>query len=278
LTCGSRKIDAHQHFWSTARDDYGWLTAELGPIYRDFQPADLNPLIASAGVDRTILVQAAQSEAETLYLLDIAAQTSFVAGVVGWVDLEAEGAAERVAFMAGKGAIGLRPMVQDIADTDWLLRPALRPAMEAMIAHDLRFDALVQPRHLPLLPPFIAAYPGLKVVIDHGAKPDIARGTFQPWADDMARIARETDAYCKLSGLVTEATADWTPDDLKPFVAHLIECFGSERLIWGSDWPVLNLASDYASWHGLVGEFLSGMDQAARDAIMGCNAARFYGI
>jgi L-fuconolactonase len=276
--CGSSKIDAHQHFWSTARDDYGWLTAELGPIYRDFQPADLKPLIAGAGVDQTILVQAAQSEAETLYLLDIAGQTSFVAGVVGWVDLEAEGAAERVAFMAGKGVIGLRPMVQDIDDTEWLLRPALRPAIEAMIAHDLRFDALVQPRHLSILPQFIAAYPGLRVVIDHGAKPDIANGTFQPWADGMARIARETDAYCKLSGLVTEAAADWTLDDLKPFVAHLIACFGPERLIWGSDWPVLNLASDYASWHRLVGEFLSGMSQSEREMIMGGNAARFYGI
>jgi L-fuconolactonase len=276
--CGSSKIDAHQHFWSTARNDYGWLTEELGPIYRDFQPADLRPLIAGAGVDRTILVQAAQSEAETLYLLDIAADTAFVAGVVGWVDLEAEGAAERVAFMVGKGVIGLRPMVQDIDDTEWLLRPALRPAIEAMIAHDLRFDALVQPRHLSILPQFVAAYPGLRVVIDHGAKPDIAHGTFQPWADGMARIARETDACCKLSGLVTEAAADWKPDDLKPFVAHLIACFGPERLIWGSDWPVLNLASDYASWHRLVAEFLSGMSQSEREMIMGGNAARFYGI
>jgi L-fuconolactonase len=271
-------IDAHQHFWSTSRDDYGWLTPELGPIYRDFQPADLVPLIATAGIDKTILVQAAQSEAETLYLLDIAAQTPFVAGVVGWVDLEAENAADRVAFMAGKGVIGLRPMVQDIAETEWLLRPTLRPAIEAMITHDLRFDALVQPRHLPVLPQFMAAYPGLKVVIDHGAKPDIANTAFQPWADGMAQIASETNAYCKLSGLVTEAAADWTPDDLKPFMTHLIACFGAERLIWGSDWPVLNLAGDYAGWHALVGEFLSGMTGEDRDKIMGGNAARFYGI
>jgi L-fuconolactonase len=271
-------IDAHQHFWSTSRDDYGWLTAELGVIYRDFQPADLAPLIAKAGVDKTILVQAAQSEAETLYLLDIAAQTDFVAGVVGWVDMEAEGAADRVAFMAQKGVIGLRPMVQDIEDTHWLLRPALRPAIEAMIAHDVRFDALVRPRHLPIIPEFMAAYPALKVVIDHGAKPNIANGTFQPWADGMARIAAETSAYCKLSGLVTEAAADWTPEDIKPFIAHLITCFGAERLIWGSDWPVLNLAGDYESWHRLVGEFLSGMNDTEREKIMGGNAAQFYRI
>jgi L-fuconolactonase len=271
-------IDAHQHFWSTARDDYGWLTAELRPIYRDFQPADLAPLIAEAGVNKTILVQAAQSEAETLYLLDIAAQTDFVAGVVGWVDLEAENAAERVGFMADKGVLGLRPMVQDIPETEWLLRPALRPAIEAMVAHDLRFDALVQPRHLPTLLQFMAAYPGLKVVIDHGAKPDIANAMFQPWADGMAKIAQETNACCKLSGLVTEAAADWKPDDLKPFVAHLIDCFGPERLIWGSDWPVLNLAGDYAGWQILVSEFLNAVGQTERDAIMGGNAARFYGI
>jgi L-fuconolactonase len=271
-------IDAHQHFWSTARDDYGWLTADLGPIYRDYEPADLVPLIKSAGVDKTILVQAAQSEAETQYLLDIAAKTDFVAGVVGWVDLEAEGAADRVAFMAQKGVLGLRPMVQDIEDTKWLLRPALRPAIEAMIAHELRFDALIQPRHLLVLPQFMAAYPELKLVIDHGAKPDIANAAFQPWADGMAQIAAKTNAYCKLSGLVTEAAVDWKPDDLKPFVAHLIDCFGPERLIWGSDWPVLNLASDYAGWHILVSEFLSGMEQVERDAIMGGNAARFYGI
>jgi L-fuconolactonase len=271
-------IDAHQHFWSTERTDYGWLTAELGPIYRDFQPVDLKPLLAAAGVHKTILVQAAQSEAETLYLLEIASQTAFVAGVVGWVDLEADNAADRVGFMAGKSVLGLRPMVQDIADTEWLLRPALRPAIQAMITHDLCFDALIQPRHLTLLPQFIAAYPGLKLVIDHGAKPDIANAAFQPWADDMARIASETNACCKLSGLVTEAAANWTPDDLKPFVAHLIKCFGPQRLIWGSDWPVLNLASDYAGWHMLVDEFLNGMNQAERDAIMGGNAARFYGI
>jgi L-fuconolactonase len=229
-------------------------------------------------VNRTILIQAAQSEAETLYLLDIAAQTPIVAGVVGWVDLEADNAAERVAFMASTGLLGLRPMVQDIQDTEWLLRAALRPAIEAMVVHDLRFDALIQPRHLPVLLEFMSAYPGLKVVIDHGAKPDIANGAFQPWADGMAQIARETNVYCKLSGLVTEASAGWKPDDLKPFVEHLIACFGPERMIWGSDWPVLNLASDYASWHALVGEFLSGMTTAERANIMGGNAARFYGI
>jgi L-fuconolactonase len=271
-------VDAHQHFWSTQRDDYGWLTPELGAIYRDFHPSDLQPLLAKAGIGRTILVQAAQSEAETLYLLEIAAHTPFVAGVVGWVDLEADGASDRVTFMADKGVIGLRPMVQDIADTQWLLHAALRPGINAMIENGLCFDALVQPRHLPLLPQFSADYPGLKIVIDHGAKPDIANGGFQPWADNIARIAAETNAYCKLSGLVTEAAVDWKQDDLRPYITHLITCFGAERLIWGSDWPVLNLASDYATWHAITGELLSSLTNDDRDLIMGGNAARFYGI
>jgi L-fuconolactonase len=271
-------IDAHQHFWSIDRTDYGWLTPDLGPIYRDFQPSDLQPWLNKTGVDRTILVQAAQSEEETLYLLDIAAQTDCVAGVVGWVDMEADNAADRVAYMADRGVIGLRPMVQDIADTDWLLRPSLRPALEAMVAHDLRFDALIQPRHLPVLLRFIGTYPALKVVIDHGAKPDIANAAFQPWADGMRQIAERTQAYCKLSGLVTEAAADWHADDLKPYMEQLLTCFGPDRLIWGSDWPVLNLASDYASWHSMVESFLSELDPLARGRIMGGNAAEFYGI
>ncbi len=271
-------IDGHQHFWSVDRDDYGWLTPDLGPIYRNFTPEDLRPTLAHAGVSRTILVQAAQSEAETLYLLNIAAQTDFVAGVVGWVDLEATNASERVDFMAQKGVLGLRPMVQDIADTQWLLRPALRPAIEAMIAHDLRFDALIQPRHLPVLLSFMAAYPALKVVIDHGAKPDIAGAAMQPWAEGMSRLARETNAYCKLSGLVTEAAADWKPEDIKPFASVLLEAFGPDRVIWGSDWPVLNLASSYADWNALTAEWLREFSDDQRARIRGGNAAHFYGL
>ncbi len=271
-------IDGHQHFWSVDRDDYGWLTPDLGSIYCDFIPDDLRPLLAQAGVSRTILVQAAQSEAETLYLLDIAAQTDFVAGVVGWVDLEAENASERVEFMARKGVLGLRPMVQDITDTQWLLRPALRPAIEAMVAHNLRFDALVQPRHLPVLLSFMASYPALKVVIDHGAKPDIAGRVMQPWAEGMARLAKGTNAYCKLSGLATQAAADWQPNDLKPFVSFLLEAFSPDRVIWGSDWPVLNLASDYGGWDALTTELLRDFSDEERARIRGGNAAHFYGL
>jgi L-fuconolactonase len=272
------RIDAHQHFWTTQRDDYGWLTAELGPIYRDFLPEDLRPLITAAGVDKSIIVQAAESEAETLYLLDLAASADFVAGIVGWVDLEAPNAAERVAYMAQRGVIGLRPMVQDMADTNWLLRPSISAGLEAMIAHNMRFDALVKPRHLAILPAFAKLYPQLKVVIDHGAKPDIAHKALELWASAMMDIGQNTHFFCKLSGLATEAGADWQSADLQPYVGVLLSAFGPSRVMWGSDWPVLNLAGDYARWHSVTTELLSGLSQAERDDIFGGTAARFYGL
>ncbi len=272
------RIDAHQHFWTTSRDDYGWLTSDLGPIYRDFLPHDLAPLIERANIDKTILVQAAQSEAETLFLLDIAAKTDFVAGVVGWVDLEAANAADRVADMAKSGVIGLRPMVQDIEDTQWLLHPALRAGIEAMIAHDLRFDALIQPRHLSVVRQFALQYSDLKIIIDHGAKPEIAAGSIEPWASDMSVLARDTNVYCKLSGLVTEAGTDWAASDIAPFAEILIDAFGPQRLVWGSDWPVLNLASDYATWEAISAAFLAKLTPQEIARVMGENAEQFYGL
>ncbi len=282
-------IDAHHHFWSIARSDYGWLTSELSAIYRDFGPEDLGPLLADAGIGRTILVQAAASEAETDYLLAIAARTDFVAGVVGWVDLARRDAPDRVAALAARpGLVGLRPMLQSIDDTDWLLRDDVARGIAAMVAHGLRFDALVQPRHLPMLDRFAADWPALPIVIDHGAKPAIAAGMkaagmatadiMAPWARDMAGVARHANVHCKLSGLATEAGAGWQAADLAPYVTVLLDAFGPARLLWGSDWPVLNLAGDYAGWAAMRATLLSGLDAADRTAIEGGNAARFYGI
>jgi L-fuconolactonase len=273
-----QRIDAHQHYWKTARTDYGWLTANLGSIYRDFMPDDLATHLGAARIDRTILVQAAPSEAETLFLLDIAEQTPSVAGVVGWIDFEATDAPDRVAQMAKHGVVGLRPMVQDIADTDWLLRSTLLPAIEAMMAHDLRFDALIQPRHLPVLLEFARAYPDLKIIIDHGAKPNIANGAIESWAKGLRALASETDVYCKLSGLVTEAGANWSAETIKPFADILIELFAPTRLVWGSDWPVLNLANDYAAWIQLSDWLLADLSAGERTLVFGGNAARFYGL
>lgn len=242
-------VDTHQHFWKIERGDYNWLTAELKPLYRDFLPEDLAPLMAATGVTGTIAVQAADSEEETEFLLSLADRYDWILGVVGWVDLEAEAAPSSIARLAAHPKlVGLRPMIQDIEDDAWMLRDALRPAIAAMIDHNLTFDALVLPRHLSILETFLARYPDLRVVIDHCAKPEIRGSVFQPWADDIAAIAELGRVYCKLSGLVTEAAENWQPKDLAPYTAHVIRAFGPEYLLFGSDWPVLNLASDYPTW------------------------------
>ncbi|MGH7155927.1 MAG: amidohydrolase family protein, partial [Acetobacteraceae bacterium] len=212
-------IDAHHHVWRPARGYYGWLTPDL-PIFRDYTLDDLRPLLD--GVVATVLVQAAPTEAETEFLLETARGSGgLVRGVVGWTDLAAGGAAERVTAMACDPLLkGLRPMLQDIAETEWVLRPDLGPALRAMESAGLRFDALIQPRHLRAVLRLCERHPDLPVVIDHAAKPDIARGTLEPWASEIGRIARETTALCKLSGLVTEAAPGWRVDDLRPFVGN----------------------------------------------------------
>lgn len=271
------RIDAHQHFWRLERGDYGWLTPALAPIYRDFGPEDLAPLLAAGGIDGTVLVQAAPTVAETEFLLEIAARTPFVKGVVGWVNAEAPEAVAETARLAANPLLkGLRPMIQDIADPDWMLRPEVAPSFEALIAADLAFDALVHPKHLKTLSKLLFRYPQMRVVIDHAAKPRIAAGEFDGWAADMAALARETGAWCKMSGLVTEAGAAWTGTDLAPYVAHLIEVFGPERLIWGSDWPVCTLAAGYARWLEVAEGLTAPLGAEAQAAIFGGNAVRAY--
>lgn len=276
----SLRVDGHQHFWSLARGDYGWITPELPPLYRDFLPAELAPLLANAGIDRTVLVQAAPTVAETRYLLDIAAASEFVAAVVGWVDMEGgPDTVSLVARLAGEPRlVGIRPMLQDLPDPAWITRPALAPVTTALIDSGLCFDALVKPRELPFLIGFLEQHPDLKAVVDHGAKPDIANGAWQPWADNITAIAKRTGAYCKVSGLITEAGPSQTWDDLAPYLDHLLAAFGPDRLIWGSDWPVLNLAGDYAGWHQTTGRWLSGLSSDERAGIEGLNAIRFYGL
>lgn len=271
------KIDAHQHFWQISRGDYGWLTPEVGEINRDFLPADLAPILKDAGIDGTILVQAAPTAAETQFMLELANQTPFIKGVVGWVDFEAPDAADQIARLAEHPKlVGLRPMIQDIADDAWMLRPALAPAFDAMIAHDLTFDALTLPRHLGHLETLLARHPNLRVVIDHGSKPEIREGKLEGWAKDIAALAQHTTAYCKVSGLVTEAAPDWQTETLKPYVDHLIDSFRPDRLIWGSDWPVCLLASDYPRWNSTTNHLLAHLSQADQDAIRGGNAQRAY--
>jgi L-fuconolactonase len=273
-------VDSHQHFWRLDRGDYGWLTAEAHPaIHRDFLPADIGLFLRRCRIDKTVLVQAAPTEAETDFLLDLAEATPYVAGVVGWADFEAKDAPDRIAAMAErKSLLGLRPMLQDLPDEAWILRPDVQPAIDAMEQAGLRFDALVLPRHLPHLARFLAARPDLSVVIDHAAKPDIAGGAMEPWASQMRAIARDTQALCKVSGLATEAGPGWTVATLRPFVEVLFEAFGAERLMWGSDWPVLLEAGDYVRWVATANELAAVLPPADRGKLFGQTAAAFYGI
>ena len=235
------RVDAHHHVWQLARGDYAWLTPDL-PIHRDYGLTDLVPLLAD--VTATVLVQAAPTEAETRFLLEIAeASRGLVRGVVGWADLAAPDAPARIAALAGNGLLkGLRPMLQDIADTRWILRDDVAAGLRAMAAHGLRLDLLMQPRHLDLVPELAARHPDLPMVLDHAGKPDIAGGAFAPWAASIARIARETDLVCKMSGLVTEAGRDWDIARLAPFTATSCNvsvpgaCYGAATGPWWT-WP-----------------------------------------
>ena len=271
-------VDAHHHVWQLARGDYGWLTPALAPIYRDFTLADLLPLLADSGIGTTVLVQAAPTVAETHFLLQVArASGGLVRGVVGWADLAAEDADATLARLARDPLLkSVRPMLQDIADPDWILRADVGRALAVLPRLDLCFDALVTPMQLPALLRMIERHPDLDVVVDHGAKPAIATARTQPWADLIVALARNPRVHCKLSGLVTEAGKRWTIGSLQPYVDHLVACFGPDRLLWGSDWPVVNLGGGYRRWSAAAQALLAGLGVAERAAIMGINARRFY--
>ncbi len=273
------RIDSHQHFWQRSRGDYHWLTPDLGPIYQDFLPHDLHPELITAKIDKTVLIQATSTEAETNFMLNLAEKTDFVAGVIGWVDMESPDVSHKLNRLAQNPLFkGIRPMIQDISDDQWMLSPKLESAFDTLLKLDLCFDALVTPNHLKQLHTLLSCYPELKVVIDHGAKPDIASGSTTQWADDLAVIAKETQALCKLSGLITEAGKNQGFEDIKPYMEHLLECFGPKRLMWGSDWPVVNMAADYQSWVLVSADFISKLDHSAQASIWSETALSFYSL
>ncbi|MGK5059329.1 amidohydrolase family protein [Janthinobacterium sp. LB2P49] len=273
------RIDAHQHFWQLAARAGSWPPPSLAAIHRDFAPADLAPLLAAHGIAGTVLVQSLPSEDDTHWLLALSEKSSFIRAVVGWTELLAPDAPANIARLASHGKLkGLRPMLQDIEDDAWIADPALAPALKAMLEHGLRLDALVLPRHLPALLHCARDYPLLPIVIDHAAKPPIADAAFGNWREDMAQLAALPNVHCKLSGLVTEAGPDWHVDDLQPYVRHVLDVFGPRRVIWGSDWPVVDLAGGYAAWLAVSEALLAHLGQQDRNDIFGLNALRFYDI
>jgi L-fuconolactonase len=274
-------VDAHQHFWSLSRGDYGWLTPQLTSLYRDFLPADLRPLLTAAGVCKSVLVQAAPTAAETRYLLGIARTTHFVGGVVGWVDMAAKDAPARIAQLKAEGMgylKGIRPMIQDIADDRWVCSATLDAAFQALIDCELTFDALVFPRHLQHLRRRLDRHPDLRVVIDHCAKPDIAAEAFDQWSTAMQSLVRESQALCKLSGLLTQLSPAQTREHVRPYAQQVLHSFGPKRVMWGSDWPVLTGNADYATWFALARSMLAELPAPDAADVLGGNAVRFYSL
>jgi L-fuconolactonase len=273
------RIDSHQHYWKPARGDYHWMTPPGTVLNRDYLPADLRPALERHKIRKTVLVQAAQTVAETEFLLELAASDDSIAGVVGWLDMEARDfPAQFERFRQNPRFIGLRPMLQDLEDDRWILRPAVVEALRHVADADFPFEFLTYTRHLPYVLEVLDAVPGLRAVIDHVSKPEIRAGKLDPWRELIAAAARHPNLFCKLSGMVTEADhRRWRAADLRPYVEHAVACFGYDRVMFGSDWPVCLLAASYDQVIGALNEILAAtLDQDKEKNLFGLNAARFY--
>jgi L-fuconolactonase len=274
-------VDAHQHYWHPARGDYGWLAQAPATLQQAFLPRDLCAQRAALGVQFSVLVQAAPTEEETRYLFELAHEDPAVVGVVGWVDMEADDVGTRIDALVrqGNGLLrGLRPMAQDLADPEWLARPSLDRAFDCIQDCGLAFDALVDLRQFPALLQRLRRHPQLNVVLDHAGKPAIRDGRLDQWAHWIDELAQHPQLHCKLSGLLTllgEAVHD---DAIEPYVAELFAHFGSERLMWGSDWPVLTTHADYAHWLHVAMILTERYASGSHADVFAANAARFYAL
>ena len=277
----SVQIDAHQHFWQISRGDYDWMDDSVAAIAHDILPDDLAPLLAQHGIAGTVLVQAAATVAETDFMLGLADVTPLIKGVVGWVDLTdmlAPATLDRL--MQSPYFKGVRPMLQDIEDIDWILQPSVMTNLAAIAERGLRFDALIQPRHLDVIAQVAAALPDLPIVINHCAKPMIANGADagNSWRAGITRLVDSPNVFCKISGLANEAGPGWSADNLQHVVDHVLKKFGPNRCMWGSDWPVLNLVGSYTWWRDVTVELFDDLSPAACAAVCGQTAVQFYGL
>tara|TARA_B100000676_G_C17911337_1_gene750148 strand:- start:192 stop:1031 length:840 start_codon:yes stop_codon:yes gene_type:complete len=274
------KIDAHQHFWNPVRGDYGWMSKESKILHKSYLPNDLKPYLLKSGIDKTVLVQAAPSIEETEYLLGLADSSPFVAGVVGWINFEKVTDITTLRRLSKHPKfVGVRPMVQDIPDDDWILRDDIQWAFEAIIELDLTFDALGFPKHIENFKKCLLKHKEMRAVIDHFMKPQIEKrsyDSFKFWADGISSLAEETSTYIKFSGLLTEASEDWTIDDLRPYVEHILNTFGAKRILWGSDWPVCCLRADYEAWYAAASELTNGLSSEDKADLFGNTAIKAY--
>lgn len=274
-------VDAHHHFWKIDRGIYDWISDDISGIRRDYEPEHLSHYLSHLGVSKTVLVQAAESLIENAAMLEIAAENDFVAGVVAWVDLDDPAAAKELESFAKNPKVkSIRPVLQGIEDNDWVLRQQVQKNIALLPQLGLRFDALIQPRHLDAIDTLSDNIPDLMIVIDHAAKPIIANGkpAGTVWENGMSRLARKPNIYCKLSGIATEQGPGWQAKTLKPVSDHLLAAFGPSRLMWGSDWPVLELSGSYTQWFNVAQELISDLSVEDRQKVMGKTATEFYGL
>jgi len=271
-------IDTHQHFWQYNPAEHTWMTAGMPGLKRDLLPPDLKPLLDANGIGGTVAVQARQSLAETEWLLALAAQYPFILGVVGWVDLQSPAVDEQLRrFAANPKLVGVRHVVQDEPDDQFMLRPAFLRGLEALGAFDLAYDLLLYPKHLSVAAKVVQKFPRQRFVLDHIAKPFIKAGRLAPWDEELRVLARFSNVTCKVSGMVTEAAwSQWTPEDFQPYLDVVFDCFGTSRLMFGSDWPVCTLAAHYREVVDLVRDYLRGLPSTAVARVMGQNALATY--
>jgi len=272
------RIDSHHHFWRYDPREYGWIDDRMGVLKRDFLPADLEPPMRAGGFDACVAVQARQTLEETAWLLELADRNPFVAGVVGWVDLcSPDARAQLQRFGRHPKLVGVRHIVQGEPDDRFLLRPDFGRGMALLEEFGLAYDILIYPRHLPVAAELVSRFPRQRFVLDHLAKPEIARGEIRDWSRGLRALAAEPNVLAKLSGLVTEANwTRWTAGQMRPYLDAAFECFGPSRLMIGSDWPVCTLAGDYGRTMQVVTDYLDGRPVAEREAVLGGNAREFW--
>jgi L-fuconolactonase len=274
------RIDSHQHFWRYDAAEYEWIDDSMPGLRRDFLPKDLQREMARARFDACIAVQARQTLEETRWLLSLADAHPFIAGVVGWVDLQADDARAQLERFAGHPKlVGIRHIVQSEPDDRFLLRPEFCRGISLLHEFGLAYDILIYSRHLPAAAEFVARFDRQRFVLDHLAKPPIRSGEIDAWARDLHRLAAFPNVMAKLSGLVTEADRKaWTPEHIRPYLDVAFDCFGADRLMVGSDWPVCTVAADYAATIGIVADYVSRLSRDERDAVLGGNAQRFWNL
>jgi L-fuconolactonase len=271
-------VDSHHHFWRYNPVDYGWIDDGMAKIRRDFLPEDLRRDMAADGVDAVVSVQARQSIEETRWLLDLATANDFIAGVVGWVPLVSPSVVATLEeFASHPKLVAIRHVLQDEPDPAYMLRADFQAGIRALQSFNLTYDILIFERHLPQTIEFVDHHPAQPFVVDHMAKPRMRQREIEPWASHMRELAKRPHVSCKLSGLTTEVgRANWTIADLRPYVDVVLEAFGPDRLLFGSDWPVCLVACDYARWMTTVQELIADLSPIERTAILGGNARRIY--